>query len=395
MKSYNNLFDQIASVDNIERAIDKAAKGKRYKRSVRYALSRCHEVAERLHSQLVNGTWRPPDIHIGRPINDGIRMKKRVIVCPEFIREQVVHHALLQVIAPLFMKGFYHWSCGSVPGRGQEMMAEYISGKVRSCKRPLYYAVLDVGKCFDTLDADAIYRKVERKIRCKRTLWLIRSILNSNKVRMPDGSIRKGGLPIGLFTSPWFANFALDGVDHCFKDKNAVYVELRFMDDTPVFHTNKRKLKRAIEEATAILAEFGVNWKRHPEIHKFDHKVRICGFYVYPDGRIELHDKVYIRGRRSGRRLLKKAKSGRRITSYDAERINSYSSRFKSFGCYKAFVRDVLVGGKINMTRLREKISKAAKLKAKAQAEKGESDGRVHQDAMEQPSASGGAAEGR
>ena len=53
-----------------------------------------------------------------------------------------------------------------------------------------------------------------------------------------------------------------------------------------------RLLRRAIEAATKVLARYGLKWKRPPQIHKFDHKVRICGFYVYPGGRVELRDKV-------------------------------------------------------------------------------------------------------
>lgn len=366
MKSLRgNIFERIASVDNIVAAIHSAAKGKRHKRAVRYAEAHAEEVAAKLHDELVAGTWRPPEFHVGREINDGLKAKKRVIVCPEFVREQVVHHALISVIGPYIQRRSYRWSCGSMPGRGQEEMAKYVSRAVAGKK--LYVVPnLDVAKCFDSVDVDAIYAKFARCIKCRRTLALIRRILDGNAVKMPGGRIRKGGLPIGLFTSPWFMNFILGDVDNCFKDDFGVSVEMRFMDDIPLFDTNKRRLRRAIGAATKVLARYGLKWKRPPQIHKFDHKVRICGFYVYPGGRVELRDRVYLNGRRLGARLLKKRAGGRKLTAYDAQKMTSYSARFKAFGCYRAFVEEVLHGGKLTMADMASIISRHDRAKAKA-----------------------------
>lgn len=259
------------------------------------------------------------------------------------------------------MQSFYKWSCGSVPGRGQESMAVYVARKVKKSKKKLYCANLDVGKCFESFNTRAIYELVSRKIRCEKTNWLMKLILESNKVKQPDGSIKSGGLPIGLFTSPWFANIGLNEIDHYFKDEKGIYLVVRFMDDIMLMHQNRRELKKAIEGAGEILKKLGVDWKRKPEIHKFDHKVRMCGFYVYPEGKIELHDRVYLRGRRTGSRIVRKLERHKRVTSYDAERVNSYAARFKSFGCYRAFVKEVIKEGRIKMADMRLKISKKAK----------------------------------
>lgn len=366
MKSLRgNIFEQIASVENIVAAIHSAAKGKRHKRAVRYAETHAEEVAARLHDELVAGTWAPPSVHVGHEINDGLKAKKRVIVCPEFIREQVVHHALLNVISPYIQRRSFRWSCGSMPGCGQEEMAKHVSKAVAGKK--LYVAPgLDMEKCFDSVDVDAIYEKFARCIKCKRTLALIRRILDGNAVKRPDGKVRKGGLPIGLFTSPWFMNFILGDVDHCFKDEFGISVEMRFMDDIPLFDTNRRRMRRAIEAATKVLARYGLKWKRAPQIHKFDHKIRICGFYVHPDGRVELRDRVYLNGKRLGARLIRKRAKGKKLTAYDAQKMTSYSTRFKAFGCYRAFVAEVLHNGKITMSDMASIISRHDRAKAKA-----------------------------
>lgn len=71
MKTYNNLFDKITDPLNIEAAIQKAAKGKRRKHSVRRALKNPQEIAAKISAELKTGTWRPVEQHNAREINDG------------------------------------------------------------------------------------------------------------------------------------------------------------------------------------------------------------------------------------------------------------------------------------------------------------------------------------
>ena len=77
MKTVNNIFDSIASKENILIAIQRAARGKRKKWIVRYALEHADEIADKLSDELRSGSWRPNEIHRVKVINDGIQMKKR------------------------------------------------------------------------------------------------------------------------------------------------------------------------------------------------------------------------------------------------------------------------------------------------------------------------------
>ena len=51
---------------------------------------------------------------------------------------------------------------------------------------------------------------------------------------------------------------------------------------------------------------------------------------------------------------------------YDAQKMTSYSTRFKAFGCYRAFVEEVLHGGKLTMADMASIISRHDRAKAKA-----------------------------
>ena len=369
MKTYNNLFDAVCSVENVREALHKAAKGKRHKRSVVKALAHEDEVVEEISRQLREGTWRPPKVHNAHEINDGVQMKKRIIVTPNFVQEQVVHHALMNVISPLFLKKFYRWSCGSVPGRGQEEIVRMLRKRFgRSDHRHYKYCCkLDVKKFFNTVSPLAIFKEIRRTVSDKKVLLLISRILRSNTVVDEHGNRMKGGIPIGFYTSPWFANIALNRIDHLVKDGFGIKLYVRYMDDMLFFHPNKRELKRCCEAVEAELAKFGLELKYPTAIHRFfcgrHRMVRFTG-YCFDGEKVYLHDSVFLKARRIAARILKKRSiDWRNFTIYDAERIISYAARFPVADAYKAFVKYVLRGNRISVSKCRQKVSKDAKFR--------------------------------
>lgn len=368
MKSYGGQFNRAVTVENIERCIFTAAKGKRYKRSVQYALANSEKVANGLYRDLMSGKWHPPKVHKGRVINDGVNLKKRVIVCPEFVREQVVHHVIVGELEKIFLPNFFRWSCGSVPGRGQEEMARHFKRKFDP-KKFRYVAKVDIAKCFDSIDKDALYDLLKKKIRDKKFLALVRKVVYFNKVEQPDSSVKDNGTPIGLFTSPWFANIVLSKLDHILKDKHGMTFVLRFMDDIIIFHQNKRKLRNALIEAEQMASRFGLRFKDKISIHPFGGKsgmkvIRFCGMRFHSNGKVSLRDRIYIRGVRCGRRIRRTISRRQRVTAYNASRLITYAARFKAFGTYRGFMKNVTCGV-LKVSLMREKVSTRDKLKAK------------------------------
>jgi len=358
-KSYGHTYERICDLDNIRAAIRSAAKGKRKKRSVRRALANEDATVEQIHDILVNHKPYLGEFRRGHEINDGLRAKKRIIIHPTFT-EQIIDHCIMQVIEPHYMRKFYRWSCGSIPGRGQESMMAYVMKMVRASRKDTkYYAVLDVKKCFDSIDTDALYDEIASVERDKETLALIKYKLKANVVKLPSGEMRSGGVTIGTYTSPWLANIALDGVDHCIKDKHGIYLYVRFMDDMLMVHGNKREMKRAIADATAELKRFGLQWKTKPVIRKCVDgdmgKVRFCGVQITRD-EMEIRDAVFLRARRTANRIYKKLKENLRVTWYDAAKMISYGGRFGAFESRNAFSKQVL-GNRLSFFGFRAKLS--------------------------------------
>ncbi len=363
MKTYNHLFEQIVDPENIKKAILKASLGKRKKSSVKRALENIDNIALDLSKQLRNGTWRPIDIHQTTKINDGVELKKRYIVCPNFVREQCVHHAIMNICEPLFRKKFYEYSCGSVKCHGGEQAKKYIEKIIRKYPtRTKYVAKLDIKKFFHNAKPSFIFRELRQTIRDKRVLRLFALILRANK-QIIGKNIIKGGIPIGFYTSPIFANVLLNRLDHSIKEQLGIEFYVRYMDDIIMFSPNKRKLKRACLAIKDYVEKIKMNLKPTWQVHRFV-SVNFIGYQFKRGGLVRLRDRIFLKSVRAVRRVAEKPKP----TIHDCLRILSYMGRFKHANTYAAFKRDI--SPYVNIRELRKRVSRHYKKLAKLAKER-------------------------
>ena len=101
MKTYKNLFDKICSFENLHLAYLKARKCKRYRDEILKFSWNLEENLLKLQKELMNQTYQ----HGGYREFIVSDSKKRKIKAALF-RDRVVHHALCNVIEPIFDKGF-------------------------------------------------------------------------------------------------------------------------------------------------------------------------------------------------------------------------------------------------------------------------------------------------
>ena len=94
---------------------------------------------------------------------------------------------------------------------------------------------MDIAKYFDNINKNILLKIIERKIKDKDVLWLIKEILYSQK--------REKGLEIGNYTSQMFANIYLNEIDQFIKHKLHIKYYVRYMDDFLLFDDSKEKLK--------------------------------------------------------------------------------------------------------------------------------------------------------
>lgn len=343
MKTINNLFNEIISESNLRLALHNAAKGKRDKCNVKSALLKENEVVAQLHYELKNNLWRPKRIHNIKIINDGVQKKKREIVCPDFIKDQVVHHAIMQVCKPYFINRFYKHSYASVPKYGGlENMVKYIRHAMNDKKNTKYFVKLDIKQFFNSIKPSTVFHTLRRIIRDKKTLVLFAHILRGNIIIHPELGVIKRGCPIGLYTSQWFANILLTPLDNLIKSfgKKIVPYYVRYNDDILIFSPNKRKLKKVVDGVVNHLTLIGLSLKHKAQIHMTSkNKITYVGSLI-TYSKITMKPKTFVKTRRCLNHIRKKMNNHQKITSYDAKRAFAYISRCRIYDMHN-FIADL------------------------------------------------------
>jgi retron-type reverse transcriptase len=113
MKSYKTLYPQICTWENLYEAWRKARKGKRSRAPAATFELNLGENLLQLQQELRGRTYRPgpySSFYIHEP-------KRRLISAAPF-RDRVVHHALCNVIEPLFERRFIADSYANRRGKG-------------------------------------------------------------------------------------------------------------------------------------------------------------------------------------------------------------------------------------------------------------------------------------
>jgi RNA-directed DNA polymerase len=254
MKTYNNLYPQILSFDNLLLASRKARKGKRFKEScARFELNLEKELL-RVQQELEDMTYR----HGGYRDFIVFDPKQRLISAAPY-RDRVVHHALCNVIEPVFERSFIDDTYACRKGKGTYAA---VNRYTQYARRYRYVLKCDVRKYFQSIDHAILMSLISRKIRCRQTMELIKEILcsrcdDSSHFYFPGDDLftpfqRPKGIPIGNLTSQFFANVYLDGFDH-FVQEVLRLPYIRYVDDFVAFADSSKKLYNAKAEMVNYL----------------------------------------------------------------------------------------------------------------------------------------------
>lgn len=158
MKTYKNLFDKLIDYDNIYKAIINASRRKKNRTDVKKVLNKINFYIYRLQD-LINQDRLKIRKHNANLINDGMKAKPRLIVKPDFVWEQILHHAFVQVLKPIFMKTMYVWSCGSLPKRGGLYGKKYLAKYIKNNQKKLSIVL----KLTSGISSNQLILKLSRK----------------------------------------------------------------------------------------------------------------------------------------------------------------------------------------------------------------------------------------
>ena len=344
MKTYKNLYEQLISEENVEIAIHNALKGKCKKKR---KAKKYQELKNKDKSILI------PEIidyaknfkhfeHIKVHIHDGVRQKERDIIVPS-LKEEVLHHMLINVLKPIFMKPLYEHSYGSIPGRGAHTAKKFISRWIKNdVKNTKYVLKMDIRKYFDSIPHNILKDGLSKIIKDKRFLNILFEVIDITDV----------GIALGFYTSQWLANYYLTGLDHCIKQELGAVYYVRYVDDMVILGPNKKKLHKIKDLISTYLKEnLGLDMKQNWQVFKLAYKNKegkyrgrdldFMGFRFYRD-KVTLRKSILKKIMRRVHRMDKKRKSGKPWTIHDIRVFLSYYGWIKSTQTHDKYYKEIV-----------------------------------------------------
>jgi retron-type reverse transcriptase len=304
MKTHNQLYGEIWSFENLLLAARKAERGKRLQDSIGRFRTHLEPELLQLQHELRAKTYLPGGYRekiITRP-------KRRMISAAPF-RDRVVHHALCNVIMPLFERKMIFDLYSNRPGKGTH-------AAIRRCqefsRRYRFVLKCDVRKFFPSMDHGILKDIIRQTICCGDTLWLMDRIIDgSNRQEIvcnlfPGDDLmaagtRRLGLPIGNLTSQWFAGVYLTPFDHWVKEDLRCPGYARYVDDFLLCSDDKEQLAAWRAAIIGKLTEYRLRLnEKKSRVFRATDGVTFLGQRVWPWRRRLCADNV-----RSARRRLR------------------------------------------------------------------------------------------
>jgi retron-type reverse transcriptase len=290
MKRHGSLWPDLTSFSNLHAAARKARRGKREHPNVaRFEFAVEQELC-RLQDELSDHRYQPGDyktFFIYEP-------KVRLISAAPF-RDRVVHHALYNVIGPIFERTFIPDSYACRTGKGTHAAIDRFTHFARGFP---YVLKCDVQKYFPSIDHAILKELIRRKVKDRDVLRLTDLIIGHANPQEPvqawfpgddlfTGAERRRGLPLGNQTSQFFANVYLDPFDHFVKEQLRVRGYIRYVDDFVLFGHDPAELAWQREACRSFLARLRL--RLHPAkcvISRVVDGTRFLGYRVFPEHRV-------------------------------------------------------------------------------------------------------------
>jgi len=284
------MFTQLTSWENLLLATRKASRGKRGKANVATYEHNLEENLLELQTELRRGSYQP-----GGYVSFVIHEPKRRIISAAPFRDRVVHHALCNLIEPIFEHSFIGDSYANRVGKGTHRALDRCQQFARQHR---YVLQCDLRQFFPSIDHAILRETLVRKINDDQVMKLIDLILGGgagvlneayDMVYFPGddllAALRPRGLPIGNLTSQFWANVFLNPFDHFIKQELRCPAYLRFVDDFLLFADDKKTLWSWKEAIVERLARLRVTI--HPAAHPrpVAEGIPFLGFTVTPQRR--------------------------------------------------------------------------------------------------------------
>ena len=312
-KTIRNAFYKKLTFVNLVNAHYRAVEGKRSKLEPLLFEQDLETNISNILYKLQNDTYR-----LGKYKEFKIYEPKERTIKSLPYKDRVVHQwYVYEFIKPYYMKRFIKDTYACIDGRGTHSCSRKTQVYMKRMQKKYknYYIIkCDVKKYFYSIDKDILYRILSKVIKDKPLLKLTKILIYDND--------EKKGIPIGNYTSQYYANIYLNELDHYIKDKLKVKYYLRYMDDFVILLPTK-------EECRTILNKIKVFLKENLDL-ELNHKTRIypnkfgCNFCGYV-----IHENYMLLRKRCLKKIKRKLREGNLVlNNYHGHLMHANSYNF-------------------------------------------------------------------
>ncbi len=260
MEAFEDLYSQIISMKNLILAWKKAKKGKTKRHYVIEFGKNLGSNLLQLQKELIEQTYSPKPL-----VTFILRDPKTRTISKSAFRDRIVHHAIVNIIEPIFDKRFIYDSCANRIGKGNlfalkrfdEFKRKISKNNTRSC----FVLKADIKHYFQEVNHEVLLKIIRRKIKdtekdtglflsCKNPDNSLADFSNEKVIRLIkrildnfDSKKEGVGMPLGNLTSQFFANVYLNELDYFVKNNLKARFYLRYVDDFIILHENEEQLK--------------------------------------------------------------------------------------------------------------------------------------------------------
>lgn len=193
--------------------------------------------------------------------------------------DRIIHQWVVEeLIKPYYVPRFIAQTHACIPGRGTHAAVRqaqaYLCRSLQAYRTP-YIIKLDVAKFFHSIDPPTLFAILRRDIDDPELLTLLHAIIFNG--------VTDAGLPIGNYTSQYFANIYLNELDQYIKRTLHINMYVRYMDDFLCFVDSKSEAKRIYRAIEQFLHD-ELRLQLNPKSRYFParHSLDFCGYKIYP-----------------------------------------------------------------------------------------------------------------
>ena len=185
MKRIGYLYDKIIDKNNLFLAEKKARKGKKKSKEIIKFVDNLNENIDLLYKDLINRTYKT-----GEYFHFIIYEPKRRDISKLPYKDRIVHHAIMNILEPIFKKSFITQTYSCIKGRGILKCLQDLNKGLKDKTSSKYCLKLDIQKFYPNINNSILKQLLRRKFKDRDLLNLLDDIISSHR-----------GLPLGSYTS--------------------------------------------------------------------------------------------------------------------------------------------------------------------------------------------------